>query len=241
MKSNVFVLLISLTSLQLLLGNSASVDNIVVEYHAFTESTKIETESSNNISSPTGTRDTGHAYFVFKNLSSSSVYVGYYLLSPNQTVSVGLWHNGGSGSSSSSSSNNSSSGGSSSSQQANFFNQGVLYNYESCIYNVSEFTSNERYLRKTISLSKLSQMSIVIKNKNSDYNVMTYNCATFATELWNIADDKTYWTGWFRTPYNIWHEIGVDYSPYYEGSGYLSTSSTYIYYTNATLYRTYYI
>ena len=67
--------------------------------------------------------------------------------------------------------------------------------------------TNARNYSVTLTTEKLNKISEKISNKNNDYSLITYNCATFATELWNIATGKSWWTGWFRTPSNIRDDI----------------------------------
>lgn len=173
-------------------------------------------------------RGTGHSYLLFKNNTSSYITVGYASVAPGSNVSIGLWTTSTIGSMIGSSSS------------LTNLTDGVIYDYESCIYNVTEFTTNEKYVTSVISSSTLSSLSSKIIEKNNDYNLVTYNCATFATELWNIATGTSYWTGWFRSPGNVLHEIETDYtSTYHTGTGDLTIKNhfrKYQGYNNYTVY-----
>lgn len=207
----VFVLFPSLMSFK------SSNQEIIIEWHALRHFRKVNPDGS--VSNEIRNDGLGHSYVIIKNLTSYSINVGYYTLSPNNQVSVGLWTSGALGSSSNSSS---------SLQKHN----GVIYNYERYHYYYLEKPVDDIYAKTTISNSKLNEVSNIIKDKNDTYNAITYNCATFSTELWNKADNKSYWTGWFRAPDNVIADIKGGYQ-YFSGN-YLSPSRSFCIYNNKT-------
>jgi len=163
---------------------------------------------------------------VFSQITHLTQYVGYFPISPQKNVSIGLWTSsviGSSISSSSSSDNN---------QISN--HSGIFYDYESVYYTSVENTLDEVYVGKNISVSKLVSVTDFIKGKNDVYNLLSYNCATFACDLWNHVADTNYWTGWFRAPRQLRDDIKRDYpDSYRKGSGSLTTKKIFAIYSTS--------
>lgn len=208
----------------LLCSFTSSSGSVLVEYHALTDTVLIKDSYGNNIESQQKhTHGAGHAYCVFHNNYSYAINVGYYYLPAGDSVSIGLWTDGAVGSSSRSKTKS----------LCSYSHSGVLYNYERCFYTRYERPKDDIYVTKSISLSKLSGVSALIKSKNDTYNVITYNCATFATDVWNHVADTSYYTGWFRAPINIRNEIISDYSnEYFSGNYSLSVAYSFSYYNS---------
>lgn len=223
------ILLFILLESSLLSFKPLSTGELVVEWHALT---KFKTIMDNGETSEEK-EAAGHSYIVFKNNLNKGVYLGHFYLRAGEDVSVGLWSNASSGSSSSSGS------GSSSGSSNNYYvdHAGVYYNLEKYYYTKYEVGINDTYVSRSISDdSKISRVSNVISDKNDIYNLMTYNCANFSTEIWNIVDDKSYWTGWFRDPSFVIKDIVGGYNDYKVESTRAHLSSTdYFYYFDGYL------
>jgi hypothetical protein len=219
MKSKNFMMAVVVSCSCFLLCSFAP-GSIELEWHAFTKDVKILDESGNNVEDQQiNAGGVGHSYVVIKNHTSSSLTVGHCLLSPNNSVSVGLWVLS---SSSSSSGSSQSSGG--------YSHRGVVYNLERCKYTIEQRPCDEVYVVTTLSSSTLNSISQKILDKNDDYNLTTYNCATFSTEIWNLATGSTYWTGWFRTPANVRNQITNEFSEYYSSNYSLATANNFFYF-----------
>lgn len=194
-------ILIYLLTLPLLLNSLVSftgTDKITMKLYSFTE---YKTIGSNEIKS-----GAGHTFILFSNNTTSTYTIGNYVLSPSNTVSIGLWNKGSGGSSSDGSSSGSSSGG--------LEYTGVQYNQECYYYNYVENMVNAVNIEISVSIDKLNKITKKIKEKNDTYNLIWYNCSTFATELWYIVCDKSWYTGWFRKPEAVMKNIKNDYSNY---------------------------
>lgn len=221
---NLIALLIGL--LPTLLSFQSPNQGIVIEWHALRSVRDVRNDGS---LSEVKQKGLGHSYVIVKNFTPSSVNVGYFSLSAYDQVSVGLWTAGVWGSSSIGSSGSSGSSSDSSSNK----HDGVLYNYERYFFYYKEKPVDDIYAKVTIDNNKLSEISQIIKDKNNTYNLMTYNCATFSTEIWNKAANKSFWTGWFRTPDYVIADIKGNYT-YYNGN-YLTPSQTFSYYNGSYL------
>lgn len=66
----------------------------------------------------------------------------------------------------------------------------------------------------SVKIDKLSKINERINEKNDDYNLISYNCSTFATDIWNIATEKRWYTACFLTPTNVMDDIKKDYPDY---------------------------
>ena len=216
MKNNFKIKICMLSFLsQFLLCSYTSTPQITLEWHAFTKATKR--------SDGTDAGGLGHSFIKVVNDSSKSIEIGYYTLPANSYVTIGLWTSGAVGSSSS----NSSFAPAIVMQKVSNFKQGVLYNEERLKYTIQEKMEDDIYAKMTLNDSALEKLNQVLVDKNSSYNVITYNCATFTTEIWNKLNDTTYWTGWFRKPSNNKDDIS-NYT-HYDGNDSLT-------YTNAVYY-----
>ena len=178
---------------------------ITVEYHAF-----LHSEYRSSSSSVIGA---GHAYCIFTNNTSQYQQIGYYTVAPGENVSVGLWSSSAISESSSSSSSNIVS------------HSGVFYDYESVFYTSKETSTDEVYVSYQLDASRLGAVSDFIKSKNDIYNLTTYNCATFACDLWNHVSGSNYYTGWFRAPRQLRDDIIRDYPDYQTGTGSLTAKT----------------
>lgn len=206
---------------QFSLCSYTSSSSITLEWHAYTKAIKRSDNSDAG--------GLGHSFVKITNNSSSSINVGYYTLPSDQYVTIGLWTSDAAG------------GGSSSSKNASIalvddssnFKQGVLYNEERYVYTKVAEMEDDVYAKMTLSTSDLSTLSIILKNANSKYNVITYNCATFTTEIWNKLNSTSYWTGWFRKPTNVKDDITYNYT-YYNGNDSLTYTSNIYFYNSDT-------
>ena len=205
---------------------SYSNGRIVLEYHSLTQAVRILDDNGNNIENQqVYTSGVGHSYIVIHNTTSSTVNVGYYKLPPNDNVSVGLRTACAWGSVSGSLES------SSSSDSSTFNHSGVLYNYDRMKFAVLERPKDDVYVTLDLSISKLNEISTIIKNQNNNYNLIWYNCSNFATEIRNKAADKNYYNGWFRNPGAICNEIKTDYKySFLNGNFALEPSMTACYY-----------
>lgn len=202
-------IVLSILLLVMRLGLISATNTVELQLHAFTKATKRSDGSSAG--------GVGHAFVKVINNTASSVTIGYYTLSSNQYVTLGLWTNGAANNGSSSSQSNPS---------ANF-SQGVLYNEERVKYTVVEQMTDDIYCKTTLTASNISALTQLLISKDNTYDLITYNCATFASDVWNKVTGSTYWTGWFKAPLNVRNEI-KDYA-YYDGSSSLSYHSAYYY------------
>lgn len=190
-------------------------EKIVLEYHSLYKAVYILDSYGNNIESQQKyTSGLGHSYIVVHNTRSTSVNVGYYTLQPNESVSVGLWTSGAIGSSVASFKNFESSA------SASVQHSGIMYNYERFHFTTLERPKDDVYVTADLTLSKLNELSTIIKNQNNNYNLIWYNCAHFATEIWNKVTNKNYYNGWFRDPGAICNEIRSDYATSYKYGNY---------------------
>ena len=213
---------------------------VVLEVHSLTKAIKILDGNFNNIESQNiSSGGMGHSYIVIHNTKNYSINVGYYTLKPNDSVSMGLWTTSAVGSSIVSSSykyfESSNSSGSSSNT---FSHSGVIYNYERLFYTQVERPKDDVYLTYNLTTSKLNEISTIIKNRNDTYNVVTYNCAHFAMEIWNNVANKNSYNGWFKSPGQVRNEIVNDFkSSYLYGNYALKQTNRFFYYnkSNSTL------
>ena len=208
--------------------------NIVLEYHTLTKAIKILDSNGNNIESQQkDAGGKGHAYIVIHNTKSYSITVGNYQLSPNDSVSVGLWTSSAFGSSSSSLKffGSSSSG---SSESVSLSHDGIMYNYERVFYTHFERPNESAYLTRYLTTNQLNTISSIITKNNDNYNLVWYNCANFATEVWNSISEKQYYNGWFRSPGYIYKEITTDFPSEYRSGKYALKPSRICFYYNSS-------
>lgn len=198
-----------------LLGSWKSSGTISVKLHAFTEYYVLPDKT-------TVKSGAGHSFIQVFNNTSSTIRVGYYYLGSHDFVSVGLWDSGVGGGSSSS-------GGSSGNSSASNAYKGVYYNREEYYYNNVENMANDCSYEVVINNEKLNNISKLIREKNDSYDLTTYNCSNFSTDLWNIADNRSWWSGWFRSPYYVMKDIKGAYSDY-STSNYVESSTWYGHY-----------
>lgn len=216
MKSKIrLVLFLSLLCRPIL--SSYTSGEISLEWHAFTKAIRLsDNKSSGGI---------GHSFIKINNNKNYSVTVGYYTIKPHDCVTIGLWTNSAAGSSSSSSSD-------SSIKPNKNFKGGVLYNEERYKYTIVENMTNNIYTSMTLNQTHIDTLSKILKSKNSTYNVITYNCATFTTDIWNQLNGTKYWTGWNQTPGSVMDDID-DYS-YTKDNNVLTYTSNVYFYNEAT-------
>ena len=216
---------------------------IILEYHALTEAIKIIDDQGNNIEHKgESVGGLGHSYIVVHNTKNYNVNVGNYVLKSNDSVSVGLWSSSAFGSSITSncsyigsSFSSSSFGSSSSSGNVKLDHSGIMYDYERFYYTRIERPTNDIYLTIDLTESQLLQISNVIKNQNDEYNVVWYNCANFATEIWNLVSTKSYYNGWFRNPGAMHNEIHTDFPNSYKHGNYaLKTIERFCFYDTSS-------
>lgn len=169
-------------------------NQLTMKLYSFTEFTNLKTNETKS--------GAGHTFIVFYNNTNSSYTIGNYVLHPSNTVSIGLWNKGSGADSSNGSSSGSSSGGL---QYA-----GVHCNQECYFYNFKENMANAVNIEISVKIEKLSKINEKINEKNDNYNLIRYNCSTFATDIWNIAAEKSWYTGWFRKPVNVMDDIKKD-------------------------------
>lgn len=106
----------------------------------------------------------GHAFIVVENNSSNQLTVGNYTINSNETLSIGLWMQSG----------------------TNRPHGGIWYNLEN--YKADNFSEMDDAvaLKKNITLSQVSTISnFILDNNNDYYDLYTYNCTHFATQIWN--------------------------------------------------------
>lgn len=184
--------------------------NVTLEWHAFRHATKIATGNDAG--------GLGHSFIKINNEIKSSVDIGYYTLQSNTYVTIGLWKNSALGSSSSGS-------------HTSDFNKGILYNYERYHYTQIEIMNDDIYTSMVLSSSNIANLSSLVKSVNSKYSLVTYNCATFTTDVWNTLNGTNYWTGWNQTPSSVKDDID-DYT-YYNGNNSLTYTSSIYYYNES--------
>lgn len=205
---------------------------ISVEVCSFTEFTVIERgieNSSDDCPDDTRSYFTGHSFLLFYNMTNSVQTVGHFSLAPYCRVSVGLWSAGASGGSSSGSSN----GGSSSGSSNGTGYSGVYYNRELYYYTQCETITNIARYEVTLTSSKLAQISSILVNKNDTYNLLTYNCANLATDIWNIADDQNWWSFGTRLPSHVRNDIISTYPDGYSSNNYFVPSASFQHYDSS--------
>ncbi len=88
--------------------------------------------------------------------------------------------------------------------------------------------TNNIYTSMTLNNSDITTLTKILKEKNSRYNVITYNCATFTTDIWNQLNGTKYWTGWNQTPSSVMDDID-DYSYNKDNNVLTYTSEVYFY------------
>lgn len=205
-------LLISTLPVVPMLGSWKDVGTISVRLYSFMYYYILPDETTRH-----GNDLTGHSFLEFYNNTSNSVTVGYYPLPSKETVSVGLWGAGSDGGSSSGSSDGSSSVSSSGSSSTNKYD-GVYYNREEYQYNCLQKMDNACQYEMTISKSKLSEITTLLKEKNDTYKLTTYNCSHLTTEIWNSIAGTSWYMVWLRKPRNVVADIKGTYPNYIESS-----------------------
>ena len=190
-------------------------DLLLFELHSFTESVQINRGSEEKEDLPR-LNFSGHAYVVVQNQMNYSFYVGDYYLAPGEKISIGLWGQGPSGSSS-----------------GNINHSGVFYNLERYRFGVYENPQNDVHLTCTVDSNELGTINSKIYQKRDYYNLLSYNCSSFACELWNIASGESLSAGWINTPdylrYNMMNYSSYTYSTIFN----IGNSSTFCYYDTA--------
>lgn len=112
--------------------------------------------------------DTGHSWLYFENISDEQIIVGKYVLAPGEAVSVGIF------------------------KYTRKDGEGVYYNVEA--YCSDKYGASGRVsLTQTITASQLRSVSSQINSKNR-WRV-TYNCASFAADIWNSVTGKSVFSG----------------------------------------------
>ncbi|MCR4698722.1 MAG: hypothetical protein K5762_05070 [Bacilli bacterium] len=189
------LILLSALSLNLLVSWKG-VDKVSVAFYSFTEF--CENDEPDVVKT-----DWGHSFIVIYNSTAFYLPVGYYTLYPHRTVSIGLWQKG------------ATSGTSTGSSTGDDYN-GIYYNREEYFYNDVQTMKNAVRYEVTITNDELSQISDLIIEKNDAYNLLTYNCATFATEVFNIVENSSLWTGWGRSPSLFQNDLKDHYAVTYD-------------------------
>ena len=121
-----------------------------------------------------GTFAFGHSFISITNHTNYSFNVGHYSLSPDETVSVGLW---------STSDNND--------------KVGIYYNRELFRYNKNGYPSQNTYINGAYKLydnADINRISNIIYDKNNEYDLLHYNCVNFTIDCFNayINDSSKY-------------------------------------------------
>lgn len=180
---------------------SFSNGKLYIEWHAFRHANKLYDDNGNytgDIGVDAG--GYGHSYIQFRNNTSANVKIGYSYVKPSETLTVGLWGVA-----------ETSSG---SVAGPNDMPVGVYYNRERYYYNKYERIKDFHYTYKEMDMTKLNIVNDKIIEHAETYNALGYNCATFATEVWNLATGSGHWCGWFRRPQNCIDEIIAHYDDY---------------------------
>ena len=108
-------------------------------------------------------RNHGHSFLSVENISNSSFMVGDRQVKPNETITIGLW-----------------------SIQEHF---GVWFNLESNYILETQKYENRVSLTIGIDAEDIANISKII-DENNEWTPI-YNCAKFASEVWNsVADDE---------------------------------------------------
>lgn len=188
-------------------------DNVVkLEWHALTSSKVNET---NELIS-----GLGHSYVVINNVSRYSQKIGYYNIPSGKQLSIGLWQSSDSIFSSSTSSSSD--------------HNGVFYDYDRALFTNIETPQNDVYVSALLDNSKIISVSKLIRQKNDSYDVISYNCATFSTDIWNTATGSSFDTGNFRKPSAVREDIMNSYESSYYTNLNLTFTASYFYYSGST-------
>lgn len=119
----------------------------------------------------------GHAFITVKNISSSKKQVGFLTIEPNKMTSIGTWGN---------------------EDECH----GLWYNLEIHYHEKYDDFKTAVYLRIKITTSQLDTISTYIKD-NAKWST-TYNCASFASGLWNsVSATKLDAGSPLNTPINL--------------------------------------
>ncbi len=132
-----------------------------------------DSDESNSSSS---TKNLGHAFLTFENLTSSTYLIGDYTIKSHESISVGTW------------------------PQSITGYSGVCYNFETYYMNVENHSSTV-YLKTSLTYSDLSTLNNVIKL--SDNWELFNNCSSFATKVWNSVSNTQVNAGMVNTPSNL--------------------------------------
>lgn len=109
---------------------------------------------------------TGHLWLYFTNLTDYTLEIGYVQLKPHESMAVGSLPN------------------------SLYDGGGTYYNAENYMASDPETVKNHTTSMKiNLDAEQLSSVSEQIKSKNY-YNLITYNCGNFATDIWNSVSDK---------------------------------------------------
>lgn len=127
-----------------------------------------------------GINYTGHSFLMIENLTNNSLEVGHYVLYSYSKMTVGLWGN----------------------QSAH---SGVWYNIE------AHESSNPIYSGRVSISEKLVAAQLYVLSgyiENHDYyNLLTFNCSSFACGAWNDFSTTTLSAGTPNLPYNLKNSI----------------------------------
>jgi len=137
----------------------------------FNENQIYNSDETNNDYYPTGSGISfGHAFLVIENKSSNSISVGDFLLGGQKTLTIGLWMENG----------------------VNRPHGGIWYNLENHKANINNEMDDAVALKKNINQTELDIISgYLLDDSNDYYDLVSYNCTHFATNIWNSISNVT--------------------------------------------------
>ncbi len=153
-----------------ILADSSLIDPIVGELTIF----------ASNDGGSSAINISGHAFLMFKNVSSSAIKIGGLTVAANKTITFGTWGN--------------------KSQHT-----GIWYNLESYLVIQQGAYSNRVSLTTYISESQISSLNSLISS--NDKWSLTNNCSSFAVKIWNTFSSKSLDAGTVNTPTNLIESI----------------------------------
>lgn len=151
----------------------------------------------------------GHAFLRVSNKANYDLIIGYHRLSPNETVTIGLF------------------------EETDYTGKGVFYNREVFRYNKRSYPKPENYLELTYGiydLNKISAISNEINNHNFSYHLTNFNCVHFVTETTEVLLDQelndNFYPSQLYDDIKSWGAYKTDFTPYFTDEFYQYKNST---------------
>lgn len=170
----------------------------------------------------------GHSYLQLTNTYSHKVFLQGFQINPNESITVGLW-------------GDLSSSGSSGHTGIDIETpQGIFINREAFYYSHLEIPGDSVMLMNFTTEEKLIELYPLIMEKKFEYDLVNYNCSTFAEECWQYLTGQDLVTSGLVTPRILAACIRTqDELGYFERSVQFETDRFYSYYRSSGRFKEY--